>query len=48
MVVGLIASGQSKQEILEAYPYLEETDIKQALQYAALRVNEIDVPPQSA
>jgi hypothetical protein len=35
-------------EIIEAYPYLEEEEIKQALPYAALRVNEIDVPLKSA
>ncbi|HEY9787446.1 MAG TPA: DUF433 domain-containing protein [Candidatus Obscuribacterales bacterium] len=48
MVVGLVAGGHSNQDILKAYPYLEEDDIKQALQYAALRVNEIDVPLKSA
>jgi uncharacterized protein (DUF433 family) len=48
MVVGLVANGHSKQAILEACPYLEENDIRRSLQYAALRVNEIDVPLQSA
>lgn len=32
-VVGLVAAGHSKQEILAAYPYLEEEDIRQALAY---------------
>ena len=32
-IVAMIATGHSFIEILEAYPYLEEEDIKQALQY---------------
>lgn len=43
-VVGLVAAGYSFTEILEAYPYLEEEDIKQALSYAAWRADEIEVP----
>ena len=34
-VVGLVASGRSWPEILSAYPYLEEEDIRQALAYAS-------------
>ncbi len=30
-VVGLVAAGHSTAEILAAYPYLEEDDIRQAL-----------------
>lgn len=48
MVVGLVAAGHPDEEILKSYPYLQLADIKQALQYAALRVNEIDVPLKSA
>jgi len=44
MIVGLIASGHNRQEILELYPYLETEDIDEALQYAAWRVEEIEVP----
>ena len=44
MIVGLIASGHNKQEILELYPYLETEDIDEALKYAAWRVEEIEVP----
>ena len=33
-IVGLVASGQPNAEILAAYPYLEEEDIRQALAYA--------------
>lgn len=43
-IVGLVASGHSKEEILELYPYLEPEDIDEALAYAAWRVEEIDVP----
>jgi len=44
MIVGLVASGYAKQEILEMYPYLEAEDIDEALQYATWRVEEIEVP----
>ena len=44
MIVGLVASGHSNAEILTAYPYLEEDDIRQALAYAAWRVEEIELP----
>jgi len=35
MIVGLVASGYDNESILQAYPYLEEEDIRQALVYAA-------------
>jgi len=43
-IIGLIASGHSTTEILQAYPYLQEEDIREALEYAAWRVEEIEVP----
>ena len=43
-VVGLVASGHSREQILELYPYLEDADIADALEYAAWRAEEIDVP----
>jgi len=43
-VVGLLASGHSIEDILNAYPYLEEDDIRQALAYAAWRGEEIELP----
>jgi uncharacterized protein (DUF433 family) len=43
-VVGLVAAGHAFSAILAAYPYLEEEDIRQALAYAAWRVEEIEVP----
>jgi len=35
-VFGLIAAGHSFEEILLAYPYLEEEDLRKSLSYAAL------------
>jgi uncharacterized protein (DUF433 family) len=34
-VVGLLAAGRSREEILKAYPYLEAEDIDEAQAYAA-------------
>ena len=42
-VVGLLADGRSRAEILNAYPYLEPQDIDQALAYAAWRLEEREV-----
>lgn len=42
-VVGLMASGRSVKEILDAYPYLEEADIYEALTYASWRVEEREI-----
>jgi uncharacterized protein (DUF433 family) len=43
VVVGLVATGKSFDEILQAYPYLALDDIKQALSYSAWRVEEIEI-----
>ncbi len=43
-IVGLVASGHGKEEILRLYPYLQPEDIDEALAYAAWRVEEIDIP----
>jgi len=42
-LVGLMASGHSSGEILKAYPYLQEEDLREALAYAAWRVEEVEV-----
>lgn len=34
-VVGMVADGMTTEEILEAYPDLEEVDVQEALKYAA-------------
>jgi uncharacterized protein (DUF433 family) len=43
-IVGLLAAGRSHEEILQAYPYLEPDDIREALAYAAWRSQEFEVP----
>jgi uncharacterized protein (DUF433 family) len=43
-VVGLLAAGHSQEAILEAYPYLEAADIREALSYAAWRAAEVELP----
>jgi uncharacterized protein (DUF433 family) len=48
MIVGLIAAGRTKADILKLYPYIEAEDIDEALAYAAWRVEEIDVPLATA
>lgn len=47
-ILGLMATGCSEAKMLTAYPYLEADDIKESLIYAAWRVDEIEVPLQSA
>jgi uncharacterized protein (DUF433 family) len=44
MVVGLVASGYTVADILQAYPYLEAEDVRESLVYAAWRVEEIELP----
>lgn len=44
MVLGLLAVGRSREEILDAYPYLEPADVEACLAYAAWRVEEREVP----
>ena len=43
-VVGLLAAGRTREEILQAYPYLEADDIRAALSYAAWRIEEVELP----
>ncbi len=43
-ILGLLAAGRSREEILKAYPYLEGQDIDQCLAYAAWRAEERDLP----
>jgi uncharacterized protein (DUF433 family) len=47
-IVGLVATGHARSEILRMYPYLEDEDISQALLYAAWRVEEVDLPLEPA
>lgn len=41
-VLGLLASGESRERILQAYPYLESQDIDASLAYAAWRLQDRD------
>ena len=46
-IVGLVAEGQSEQQILHAYPDLEAEDVHEALRFAAEAVRERVLPPAS-
>jgi uncharacterized protein (DUF433 family) len=48
MIVGQIGSGQSIDQVLADYPYLEREDILQAVRYAAWRSEEREVTLASA
>ena len=39
-LLGLLASGETKETILAAYPYLESEDISEVLRYAAFLAEE--------
>ena len=43
-VLGQLAAGQSAEEILADYPYLERADILAALEFAADAVQEHELP----
>jgi len=43
-VISLLAAGRTRDEILRAYPYLEDEDIDQSLAYAAWRLEERELP----
>jgi len=40
LIVNLVANGMDVEAIIDAYPYLEPEDIRQALQYAAWLAEE--------
>jgi uncharacterized protein (DUF433 family) len=43
-VVGMVADGMTNQEIIKAYPDLEEKDIQEALRFAAEALTERELP----
>ncbi len=47
-ILGLLATGHSKNAILKIYPYLEPEDITAALSYAAWRSEEMEMPLEFA
>ena len=48
IIVGLIAAKHTREELLAMYPFLEDEDITQALQYAAWSSSEHEVPIRRA
>ena len=40
LILNLVANKMTAAEIIKEYPYLEEEDVKQALQYAAWLADE--------
>ena len=48
LILNLVANGMSSEEIMEAYPYLERDDIRQALQFAAWLTEETIHPLELA
>lgn len=39
-LLGLLASGETKESVLNSYPYLQSADIDEALKYAACLAEE--------
>jgi uncharacterized protein (DUF433 family) len=48
LVLNLVANGMNNEEIIEAYSYLEQEDIRQALQFAAWLTEETVRPLELA
>ena len=48
LVVNLVANGMNTEEIIEAYPYLQPDDIRQALRFAAWLAEETVHPIELA
>ena len=46
-VVGMVADGMSREEVLKAYPDLKARDVEEALRYAAEAVRERELPLRS-
>ncbi len=47
-VIGLLAAGASREEIITDYPYLEDDDISAALEYAARALDHSIILDHSA
>jgi uncharacterized protein (DUF433 family) len=43
-LVGLLAAGKSREDILRLYRYLQPADLDEALAYAAWRSQEAELP----
>ena len=46
-VVGMVADGMTTEEVLADFPQLSPEDIQEALRYAALAVDERELPLRS-
>jgi Protein of unknown function (DUF433) len=44
LILGMLASGRTAEEILKLYPYIEADDIGAALEFAAWRAKEEEFP----
>jgi len=42
-LIGLLSAGRPVEEILQAYPYLQEPDVRAALAFAARQMEAMDV-----
>ena len=40
LILNLVSNGMTAKDIIKEYPYLEEEDVRQALQYAAWLADE--------
>jgi uncharacterized protein (DUF433 family) len=47
LVLNLLADGMSPEEIIEAYPYLEQEDVQESIRYAAWLAEEQILPIES-
>jgi len=43
-IIGMLAEGMKEEEILRAYPDLEPEDIKEALRFGAVVLQEREIP----
>ena len=43
-LIGLLAAGKSREDIMRLYPNLEPADFDEALAYAAWRSKEVELP----
>ncbi|HZL34240.1 MAG TPA: DUF433 domain-containing protein [Tepidisphaeraceae bacterium] len=46
MILGLLAAGRTREEILTAYPYLDAEDLDQAMAYSPLVLDLSDNRPK--
>jgi uncharacterized protein (DUF433 family) len=45
-VLGLLSVGQSSEDVLKDYPYLEDADIDAVLAFAALQIDHPVIPAE--